>query len=1077
MFFPMPEAMDKPKPMAGLPPEALRRARQMLYGTGLVACRQLPDGRLRATFNRADPPGLVTVHVRPTAGSGRRVEAATASCSACEGEALCDHAAAALLHWHRHPVAKASPGMPAEAEPEYRGLPAEPLLAAAAKILRAPDAELVLRTEKEPPHAASKWEKCEFRVELRGDGKTYLGNLNNLRQLHFRDALAGGLRIGQFPTQDRQVIRFLAVSAEGEGNKLMLEAETAAEFLHCLCGFPRFYWGNRRVVVHAQPAAPVLRYRRGGRDWVLQPALSTDGGCLPLRKPRLVMGRAGCWIGMAGEYWWLPGVYDLPSLRNFSKASEERVDPADLASFREHYAHRPMPLVPGDDEDAPTVAMSPACTLRLADGDLVLRLSFDYAGTVVGAGEGGLGRRDGQLWRRDTVREEAAVNELLRFGFRRPKGRPGEFRLADPEATGIFLDEVLPSWLKAGREVLLPAAMAGGLVPGEAQFRCRIRAETEAHFDVEAGLEADGLAISWATALAAAREGRSYLALANRPPARLSPALRALILATADLAMPSPGGDGILRLARAAMFAWGEQVRLAGGSLPRRIQAAARKLPPKPVDIDRIQDEAALPPLPNSFQGNLRPYQRLGIAWVDRMLENGFNPILADEMGLGKTVQALALLALRRARPEASRLPDLVLCPTSLVENWVEEARRFLPGCRVLALRGPQRDRLWEGVPESDLVVSSYALVRRDLDRHREGEFGHLVLDEAQHIKNPETANARACKAIRSAHRLVLTGTPLENRPAELWSIFDFLHPGMLGSRTAFRRRFGDLTGEPGRQQELAQATGPLILRRRKAEVARDLPPKTEQVIHCEMDEAQRALYERLAASGRDQCRRLLGQGGEARFEVLASLLRLRQACCHPLLLPEELRADLGPDLPSAKTDLLQELLLEAMDCGSRTLVFSQFTSLLAIIRRWLDADGIPYEYLDGTTQDRLERVNRFNRDPAIPVFLLSLKAGGQGLNLTGADRVILYDPWWNPAVEDQAADRTHRIGQVRHVSSLKLVVRDSVEERILALQAQKRQLFDALVEQPAAETLRGLRDEDFAFLLGADDVPCQDVH
>jgi superfamily II DNA or RNA helicase len=1064
---------DRTTVTAGLPPDALRRARQVLYGSGLVSCRQLPDGCLLAVFNRADPPGLATVRVQP-ARDGRRRDALppSSSCSACGDDGLCDHAAATLLHWHRHPAGKVVAGTTGEADPAYRGLQAEPLLAAAEKILRSPEAELILRTEKELPHAASKWEKCEFRVELRGGGKTYLGNLNNLRQLHFRDALAGGLRIAQFPSQDRQIIRFLAVSADGEGNKLMLDAETSAEFLHCLCGFPRLYWGNRKIVVHARPAAPVLLYRTVGKDWLLQPALATDGDHLPLNKPRLVMGRAGCWIGMAGEYWWLPGVYDLPGLRNFSRAGEERVDPADMAAFLAHYADRPMPLVPAAAADSAALAMSPTCTLRLGDGGtLVLRLSFDYAGTVVGAGEGGLGRHDGQLWRRDTVREEAAVNELLRFGFRRPKGRPGEFHLADPEATGCFLDEILPGWLKAGREVLLPAATAGAIVPSDAQFQCRIKAEEAEHFDLEPTLTADGQRIGWAPALAAARAGRSYLALVDGPPARLSPVLRSLVLATADLALPTPGGGGILRLARAAMFAWAEQVRQAGGSLPRRIQAAARKLPPKPVDIDTIQDGEALP-LPEAFRGTLRPYQQIGIAWVDRMLENGFNPILADEMGLGKTVQALALLAARRARCEAPPAPDLVLCPTSLVENWVEEAERFLPGSRVLALRGPQRDRLWVEVPSADLVVSSYALARRDLARYQDCLFRHLVLDEAQHIKNPETANARACKAIRAGHRLVLTGTPLENRPGELWSIFDFLHPGMLGSRTAFQRRFGDLADEPERQQELVAATGPLILRRRKAEVARDLPPKTEQVIHCEMDEAQRALYERLAAAGRNQCRRLLGGGGDARFDVLATLLRLRQACCHPLLLPEALRADFGPDLPSAKTDLLQELLLEAMDCGSRTLVFSQFTSLLAIIRRWLDAAAIPYEYLDGATQDRLERVNRFNRDPAIPVFLLSLKAGGQGLNLTGADRVILYDPWWNPAVEDQAADRTHRIGQVRHVSSLKLVVRNSVEERILALQAQKRQLFDALVEQPAAETLRGLRDEDFAFLLGEADGP-----
>jgi non-specific serine/threonine protein kinase len=672
------------------------------------------------------------------------------------------------------------------------------------------------------------------------------------------------------------------------------------------------------------------------------------------------------------------------------------------------------------------------------------------------------------------ARAEAQVHELQRYAFRRPKGKPVEYQVREPEAPGQFLDHVLPGWLKAGREVLQPAAMAGSLTPGEAILQCRIKAETANHFDLVLSLKVGPWRVNWSDVVRIVQENRSYLAVGNGPPARLPAALRDVVLATVGLTQPLSGDHGDVRLSRAAAFAWVEQVRRVGGITPQKLQVAARKLPPKPDDQQQAEEMATLP-LPANFHGELRSYQHAGVAWINRMLLNGFNPVLADEMGLGKTVQTLALLFARRAA--APGLPDLVLCPTSLVENWLQEAARFLPDARVIALRGPQRDRLWAEVSTADLVISSYALVRRDLEKYQEHQFRHLVLDEAQHIKNPETANARACKAIRAEHRLVLTGTPLENRPGELWSIFDFLHPAMLGSRAAFERRYADLSDQPELRRELVETTGPLILRRRKSEVARDLPPKTEQVIYCEMDESQRSLYERLLASGRDQCRRLIGGGGDGRFEVLTALLRLRQTCCHPRLLPTELRGDAGLSPTSAKTDLLQELLLEAMDCGSRTLVFSQFTSLLAILREWLDAAAIPYEYLDGSTQDRMDRVNRFNRDPAIPVFLLSLKAGGQGLNLTGADRVILYDPWWNPAVEDQAADRTHRIGQVRHVSSLKLVVRDSIEERILALQERKRQLFDALIEQPAAATLRGLRDEDFAFLFGNEETkdPAQD--
>jgi len=458
------------------------------------------------------------------------------------------------------------------------------------------------------------------------------------------------------------------------------------------------------------------------------------------------------------------------------------------------------------------------------------------------------------------------------------------------------------------------------------------------------------------------------------------------------------------------------------------------------------------PPL-GDLEAVLRPYQKQGVAWLAFLRENGFGGILADEMGLGKTLQTLAFLRNCRTTPaeagsvtEGGRKPNLVVCPTSLVFNWVAEARKFTPNLRVLALHGPDRHERFVEIPAHDLVVTSYALIRRDAERYRELEFDTVVLDEAQHIKNRQTQNAQAVKAVRGQHRLVLTGTPLENSVLDLWSIFDFLMPGYLGSAQDFRERYElPIAREKSApaQTRLARRLRPFLLRRLKKEVAPDLPARLEQVAFCELTPDQRSVYQQVIEASRKEVLEAVGAQGVAksRMVVLGALLRLRQVCCDLRLLKLE---GVNPATASGKLDLFGELLEEVIDGGHRLLVFSQFVSMLTLLRERLDAEGLEYCYLDGSTRDRAAVVERFQTQPAIPVFLISLKAGGVGLNLTGADTVIHFDPWWNPAVEDQATDRAHRIGQTRVVTSYKLITRDTVEEKILTLQARKREVIQA---------------------------------
>jgi superfamily II DNA or RNA helicase len=484
------------------------------------------------------------------------------------------------------------------------------------------------------------------------------------------------------------------------------------------------------------------------------------------------------------------------------------------------------------------------------------------------------------------------------------------------------------------------------------------------------------------------------------------------------------------------------------------------------------------PPL-GELEDVLRPYQKQGVGWLHFLRENGFGGILADEMGLGKTLQTLAFLnslsnvkrgVQEGATGKTAKVPHLIVCPTSLVFNWVAEAKKFIPELKVLALQGPDRQKLFGEMAANDIVVTSYALIRRDAERYRDLEFDVVVLDEAQHIKNRQTQNAQAVKSVKSTHRFVLTGTPLENSVLDLWSIFDFLMPGYLGTAKDFHERY-ELPIAKAKsveaQTRLARRLRPFMLRRLKKDVASDLPEKLEQVSYCELSSDQRTVYQQVIEASRKEVLEAVGTQGiaKSRMLVLTALLRLRQICCDLRLLnvqkegaadnAEAPGAAITAERPSnaaqamgesGKLEMFGELLQEVIDGGHRLLVFSQFVGMLTLLKEKLTAEGIDYCYLDGSTKDRAGVVERFQSNVTIPVFLISLKAGGVGLNLTGADTVIHFDPWWNPAVEDQATDRAHRIGQTKVVTSYKLITRDTVEEKILTLQNRKREIIRATI-------------------------------
>jgi superfamily II DNA or RNA helicase len=529
---------------------------------------------------------------------------------------------------------------------------------------------------------------------------------------------------------------------------------------------------------------------------------------------------------------------------------------------------------------------------------------------------------------------------------------------------------------------------------------------------------------------------------------------------------PPLDGDGRLRLPRSQAHNLLEiETRLEeqGQQLHWRGAKELRRLAEKLRDFKGMEAVAA----PPGLNAELRDYQNLGLAWLQFLREYELNGVLADDMGLGKTIQTLSHLLLEK---KAGRLdkPALIVAPTSVLSNWKREAERFTPGLNCLVLHGPQRAQHFAELERYDLIVTSYALLVRDEELHQEQGYHYLILDEAQSIKNPRAKSAQAACAITTRHRLCLTGTPLENHLGELWSLFHFLMPGFLGNQKQFTKLFRtpiEKHGDGVRQDQLQRRLTPFVLRRTKEQVMQELPPKTQMIREAVLGDAQAKLYESLRLAMTDKIGKLLERKGlqKSHIEILDALLKLRQACCDPRLVKLESARKVKQ---SAKLEELLELLDKLLAEDRKILIFSQFTSMLALIEEELQARGIGYSKLTGRTRKRDEAIATF-QEGHVPVFLISLKAGGVGLNLTAADTVIHYDPWWNPAAENQATDRAHRIGQDKPVFVYKLVAKGTVEEKILQLQEKKQLLADSIYRQKdEQEPLGRIGSEELLSLL-----------
>jgi len=682
-------------------------------------------------------------------------------------------------------------------------------------------------------------------------------------------------------------------------------------------------------------------------------------------------------------------------------------------------------------------------------------LSFDYNGTVMAYGQpdrGTIQQAERRILLRDSAAEAAAVERLLTLGCH---------WVASP-----YTDRESPRLVVAARalpDVVRELIAAGWYVEAEGKlYRSSGKFEMQVSsgvdwFELQGVMEFGGTVAKLPELLEALRRGENTVRLGDGSFGVLPQEWLKQYGLLAELGKVQ--GDH-LRFRR-------NQVGVLDILLSSRPEARCDALFLQLRDELRGFCGIGSVDVPAGFKGVLRSYQRDALAWFEFLRRFGFGGCLADDMGLGKTVQVLALLEGRReirvlaSPPQVG--PSLAVVPKSLLFNWKQEAARFAPRLRVLDHTGSSRVKGWGHFEEYDLVLTTYGTLRMDTTDFKDVRFDYVILDEAQAIKNAESLSSKCVRLLQGDYRLALSGTPIENHLGELWSLFEFLNPGMLGAASVFKMASGVAHNpDEDTRKLLSRALRPFILRRTKSQVAPELPTKIEQTIHCELDTRQRRLYDQLRDHYRATLLERVATDGikRSKIQILEALLRLRQAAIHPALLDKGRVAE-----SSAKLDVLLPRVLETIEEGHKTLVFSQFTGMLAIVRQRLDQEGVAYEYLDGKTRDRQACVERFQTDPDCKLFLISLKAGGVGLNLTAAQYVFLLDPWWNPAVEAQAIDRAHRIGQTNQVFAYRLIARGTVEEKVVELQNTKRDLADAIVGANEG-LIRNLAREDLELLL-----------
>jgi len=672
------------------------------------------------------------------------------------------------------------------------------------------------------------------------------------------------------------------------------------------------------------------------------------------------------------------------------------------------------------------------------------KVTFRYGEQLVEAGRPGnwvVDAAGGRLIERQMEEERRLYNRLFELGVKLDSNARS-LRVMDRRVPAMVSALLKEGWEVTGEKGLF---RTGGKVSIEAGTGID-------WFELKGRVDFGGASASLPEILEAARRGEQFVRLGDGSMGMLPEEWLRQHGALLELGTVE---DGSIRFATTQV---GLLDALLSAMPEARFDKALAKARERLGSFAGIRGRAA----PAGFKGKLRTYQKEGLGWLRFLNEFGWAGCLADDMGLGKTIQVLALLLDRKR--EGGGGPALVVAPKSVVFNWIREAERFTPSLKVLNYTGLDRKKAAAEIGSADVVVTTYGTMRQDIEALREREFEYAILDEAQAIKNPASQSAKAARLLRAKHRLAMTGTPVENRLGDLWSLFDFLNPGMLGTTEAFRKAFEsrEENGDAKPTPALARMLRPFILRRTKELVAPELPARVEQTIECDLGAEQRKTYDDIRGYYRSRVLDRVDSLGmnKSRMHVLEALLRLRQAACHPGLLDAKRS---GHD--SAKLDALIPMIEEIVVEGHKALVFSQFTSFLGLLKRRLNKARLVYEYLDGKTRDRKARCDRFQTDAKCPLFLISLKAGGVGLNLTAADYVFILDPWWNPAVEAQAIDRTHRIGQKKRVIAYRIIARDTVESKILQLQHSKRDLAAAVINQ-SNSVVRDLTRDDLAMLL-----------
>ena len=870
---------------------------------------------------------------------------------------------------------------------------------------------------------------------------------------------------GEKPTADREAIRLLA-RLENMGPRrvgIEVRGEDASELLPLLKG--------RRVIVEPQ----MMELRFG--DEPLRPRfdLELDGeGARVLVKssfmrpgdPRRFTTAQGAWFEGS------PGWHVDPQ-EGTARPIDRRVSPAAIRRLlRAPFIHEQvddlpqliaqgLPRValevgaelPELSQVADVVDMTPTFRLRaggtLTEAQVTLRAAYDDVEIDVRADgmtppvivkQPEEGQKRAKCIRCDIEAQQAAAGKLRDIGLVPDEDGAG-FVVRGDDAIQFWTDAIgtLPEEL----DLFVPDDLVDVQVRGES-LAANVRVSSGMDWlSLRMSFESEGVAVTQDELARCLSEGRKYVRLADGSFARLDPAKVREVLARQAESLATGGGNGArLPLSQAGRIQ--ELLDQAGRSA---VSDGAKDLFHKLRDIDEIKGVKK----PRNLKAQLRPYQEQGFQWLWFLHEIGSGGVLADDMGLGKTVQTLALLlAVKNAdEKEGKKFKALIVAPTSVVTNWLREIEKFAPSLSHALWHGGDRKERQDELDDADVIVTSYALLRRDEELLAKLKLRYAILDEAQNIKNPLSATARAAKRLRADRRLALSGTPIENRLSEIWSIFDYVSPGLLGPLDKFEERYSrPIDGGDAKAAGRLRATiHPFILRRTKSEVAKDLPEKIESDQICELVGEQSALYAAVLKEVRAQVMGEVERQGmaKAQIQILAGLTRLRQAACDPRLLglPREFSDD-----DSGKLVALRELIQTSIAGGHRALVFSQFVSMLTLIRRAMEEDGVAYEYLDGSTKDRAERVESFQKDDGPPVFLISLKAGGSGLNLTAADTVIHFDPWWNPAVEDQATDRAHRIGQTKVVTTYRLIAKGTIEEKILELGGKKRELVGAVLSE-----------------------------